>query len=82
MKKIVAIVKLQIPAGKATPAPPVGPGAGSELAPEPPFAEGPPVEPTESLEPMEPTEQPAPTPQTKAAIRPSRPILSELATMN
>jgi large subunit ribosomal protein L11 len=28
MKKIVAIVKLQIPAGKATPAPPVGPALG------------------------------------------------------
>lgn len=27
-KKIVAIVKLQIPAGKATPAPPVGPALG------------------------------------------------------
>ena len=25
MKKVVAVVKLQIPAGKATPAPPVGP---------------------------------------------------------
>ena len=28
MKKVVAIVKLQIPAGKATPAPPVGPALG------------------------------------------------------
>ncbi len=28
MKKIVAVVKLQIPAGKATPAPPVGPALG------------------------------------------------------
>ncbi len=28
MKKIVAMVKLQIPAGKATPAPPVGPALG------------------------------------------------------
>jgi len=28
VKKIVAIVKLQIPAGKATPAPPVGPALG------------------------------------------------------
>jgi large subunit ribosomal protein L11 len=28
MKKFVAIVKLQIPAGKATPAPPVGPALG------------------------------------------------------
>ena len=28
MKKIAAIVKLQIPAGKATPAPPVGPALG------------------------------------------------------
>jgi len=28
MKKIVAIVKLQFPAGKATPAPPVGPALG------------------------------------------------------
>lgn len=27
-KKVVAIVKLQIPAGKATPAPPVGPALG------------------------------------------------------
>ncbi len=27
-KKIVAVVKLQIPAGKATPAPPVGPALG------------------------------------------------------
>ncbi len=28
MKKVVAVVKLQIPAGKATPAPPVGPALG------------------------------------------------------
>ena len=28
MKKITAIVKLQLPAGKATPAPPVGPALG------------------------------------------------------
>jgi large subunit ribosomal protein L11 len=28
MKKVAAIVKLQIPAGKATPAPPVGPALG------------------------------------------------------
>jgi large subunit ribosomal protein L11 len=28
MKKITAVVKLQIPAGKATPAPPVGPALG------------------------------------------------------
>jgi len=28
MKKVTAIVKLQIPAGKATPAPPVGPALG------------------------------------------------------
>jgi large subunit ribosomal protein L11 len=28
MKKVVAMVKLQIPAGKATPAPPVGPALG------------------------------------------------------
>src|SRR5436853_4021059 len=28
MRKVVAIVKLQIPAGKATPAPPVGPALG------------------------------------------------------
>ena len=28
MKKIAAVVKLQIPAGKATPAPPVGPALG------------------------------------------------------
>jgi large subunit ribosomal protein L11 len=28
MKKVIAIVKLQIPAGKATPAPPVGPALG------------------------------------------------------
>ena len=28
MKRVVAIVKLQIPAGKATPAPPVGPALG------------------------------------------------------
>lgn len=28
MKKVVAIVKLQLPAGKATPAPPVGPALG------------------------------------------------------
>jgi large subunit ribosomal protein L11 len=28
MKNVVAIVKLQIPAGKATPAPPVGPALG------------------------------------------------------
>jgi len=28
MKKIIAVVKLQIPAGKATPAPPVGPALG------------------------------------------------------
>lgn len=28
-KKIVGVVKLQIPAGKATPAPPVGPALGS-----------------------------------------------------
>ena len=27
-KKVVAMVKLQIPAGKATPAPPVGPALG------------------------------------------------------
>src|SRR5574341_1310905 len=27
-KKVIAIVKLQIPAGKATPAPPVGPALG------------------------------------------------------
>jgi len=27
-KKVVAVVKLQIPAGKATPAPPVGPALG------------------------------------------------------
>src|SRR4030067_653561 len=27
-KKIIAVVKLQIPAGKATPAPPVGPALG------------------------------------------------------
>ncbi|HEY8499969.1 MAG TPA: 50S ribosomal protein L11, partial [Clostridia bacterium] len=27
-KKIVGLVKLQIPAGKATPAPPVGPALG------------------------------------------------------
>jgi large subunit ribosomal protein L11 len=28
MKKVVAVVKLQLPAGKATPAPPVGPALG------------------------------------------------------
>jgi large subunit ribosomal protein L11 len=28
MKKVAAVVKLQIPAGKATPAPPVGPALG------------------------------------------------------
>ncbi|MCL2741341.1 MAG: 50S ribosomal protein L11, partial [Oscillospiraceae bacterium] len=27
-KKVIAVVKLQIPAGKATPAPPVGPALG------------------------------------------------------
>jgi len=27
-KKVVAVVKLQVPAGKATPAPPVGPALG------------------------------------------------------
>jgi large subunit ribosomal protein L11 len=27
-KKVVSVVKLQIPAGKATPAPPVGPALG------------------------------------------------------
>ena len=27
-KKLVAVVKLQLPAGKATPAPPVGPALG------------------------------------------------------
>lgn len=32
MKKIVAVVKLQLPAGKATPAPPVGPALGQHGA--------------------------------------------------
>ncbi|MCL6569558.1 MAG: 50S ribosomal protein L11, partial [Meiothermus silvanus] len=32
MKKINAIVKLQLPAGKATPAPPVGPALGQHGA--------------------------------------------------
>lgn len=32
MKKIAAIVKLQLPAGKATPAPPVGPALGQHGA--------------------------------------------------
>lgn len=30
-KKISKIVKLQVPAGKATPAPPVGPALGQEI---------------------------------------------------
>ena len=32
MKKVVAVVKLQLPAGKATPAPPVGPALGQHGA--------------------------------------------------
>jgi len=28
-KKVIGIVKLQIPAGKATPAPPIGPALGT-----------------------------------------------------
>ena len=30
MKKIIGLIKLQIPAGKATPAPPVGPALGQQ----------------------------------------------------
>ncbi len=33
MKKVVGQIKLQIPAGKATPAPPVGPALGQAWAP-------------------------------------------------
>lgn len=29
-KKILGLIKLQIPAGKANPSPPVGPGSGPE----------------------------------------------------
>ena len=32
LKKVVKLVKLQIPAGKATPAPPVGPALGSSTS--------------------------------------------------
>lgn len=32
-KKVVAIIKLQVPAGKATPAPPVGPALGQHSVP-------------------------------------------------
>jgi ribosomal protein L11 len=28
-KKIIGYIKLQVPAGKANPSPPIGPGAGS-----------------------------------------------------
>ena len=38
-KKVTAIVKLQCPAGKATPAPPVGPALGPHGASAPQFAQ-------------------------------------------
>jgi large subunit ribosomal protein L11 len=38
-KKIVAIVKLQLPAGKATPAPPVGPALGPHGVSSPQFVQ-------------------------------------------
>ena len=34
-KKVTAIVKLQVPAGKATPAPPIGPAARAGVPPGP-----------------------------------------------
>ena len=38
-KKVAAIVKLQCPAGKATPAPPVGPALGPHGVPAPQFCQ-------------------------------------------
>lgn len=38
-KKVVAIVKLQLPAGKATPAPPVGPALGPHGVSSPQFVQ-------------------------------------------
>lgn len=38
-KKVVAVIKLQVPAGKATPAPPVGPALGPHGVPAPQFCQ-------------------------------------------
>jgi large subunit ribosomal protein L11 len=38
-KKVAAVVKLQVPAGKATPAPPVGPALGPHGVPAPQFVQ-------------------------------------------
>ncbi len=38
-KKIAAVIKLQVPAGKATPAPPVGPALGPHGVPAPQFCQ-------------------------------------------
>ena len=38
-KKVAAIVKLQVPAGKATPAPPVGPALGPHGVSAPQFVQ-------------------------------------------
>lgn len=38
-KKVTAVIKLQVPAGKATPAPPVGPALGPHGVPAPQFCQ-------------------------------------------
>lgn len=38
-KKVTALIKLQVPAGKATPAPPVGPALGPHGVPAPQFVQ-------------------------------------------